>query len=311
MLVGAGAAPRWEIVMREMPTVFTPLTDKALIVDRRPVLGQLAQDKVDERFPLLIYEEERFGDFTARVRMQLAEGDAEQLAGLVFRLQDDRNFYVLRLSALGGNVRFYKVVNGERGPPIGRNIEVKRGEWYELKIRCRGNQIQAWLNEEEVLPTLTDSSFLNGRIGFMTKSDTVAYFSDLHVDYRPLKSLATVLVEETLELYPRLLNVRMIGRAVESGELEVLAAKNEVDIGKPAGSTERKVFDENQTYYQRTKPAAIVTAPVRDRNGDVLGVVEFHVQRFAGQTESTTLARVLPIVSRIQQRIGSAESLAE
>ena len=36
----------------------------------------------------------------------------DQAAGLVFRYQDENNYYVMRANALENNVRFYKVVNG-------------------------------------------------------------------------------------------------------------------------------------------------------------------------------------------------------
>lgn len=310
-LYGRGAPPRWEIQMQAVTPVFEPITDKAPVVDRVPVLAQLSQDREDERYPVITFAEERFGDFTLTFRMRISGGEMEQLAGLVFRSVDNRNFYVLRLSVLGGNVRFYKVIDGQRSPPVGRDLPLQTGKWYEMKVRCRGHQIDTWLDGVELLPTLTDASFQAGRIGFMTKSDTIAQFGDLHIEYRPLKSLAVVLVEDIVERYPRLTDLRIFGRNSDTDALEVLAAKNREDIGRPAGNTEQKVFQENQMYFLRTKPTAIVTTPIRDRNGDVLGVAEFHLKRLPGQTDSTSLSRVQPMMDRIQQRIGSATSLAE
>jgi hypothetical protein len=150
-----------------------PLTAQAPAVTRRAVLGQLSKDPTDERFPMLVYEGETFGDFSLTTRFKIVSGVAEQMAGIAFRWQDEQNFYVIRASALGRNVRFYKVVNGERSRPIGPEVEVARDQWHELKIHCKGTEIRCELNGREVLPPLNDSSFRHGRIAFWTKSDSL------------------------------------------------------------------------------------------------------------------------------------------
>ena len=44
-----------------------------------------------------------------------------QMAGMVFRFQNASNFYVVRASALGHNVRFYKMVDGVRAAQPSEN----------------------------------------------------------------------------------------------------------------------------------------------------------------------------------------------
>jgi hypothetical protein len=153
-------------------------------------------------FRLLIYDRMRFGDFTVTTRFQMVEGVVAQMAGLVFRYQDPNNFYAIRASALGQNVRFYKVVGGIRSNPIGPTIPVRRGVWYELEITCQGNKIRAKLNGRDVLPELTDTSFAVGKIGFLTKSDAVSHFADLRISYTPREALAEVLVRDAPKNIP-------------------------------------------------------------------------------------------------------------
>ena len=76
---------------------------------------------------------------------QAVSGQMEQMAGIAFRVQDEKNFYVIRANALNRNVRFYKVVDGNRSPPIGPEMDVPTGVWHEFKITCTGNEIRAWL----------------------------------------------------------------------------------------------------------------------------------------------------------------------
>jgi hypothetical protein len=310
LLAGKGKPGEWQVLMDEVAPQFKPLSSQAPSQARREVLAQVSRDPTDERFPLLVYQGERFGDFTARFRFKLVAGVIEQMAGLVFRLQDEKNFYVVRASA-SGNVRFYKFVNGERNSPIGPEIPVSQGEWHELSVKCTGNQIDIQFDGKPAMPTLTDNSHLSGQLGFFTKSDAVSYFSDLRLDYRPLESLAQVLVRQTLKDQPRLLDVRICGRRPGNPELTVLAAKTAAEIGQAPVEGERKAFAENRAYYSKESQVAVVTHPLHDRNGEPIGVARFTLKAYKGQLEAATLGRVLPIVKRMQDRIGAASELTE
>ena len=310
-LAGVGKPGDWRIVEEDLPPILEPISPQAPRLTRKAVIAQAAPSNEDERFPLLIHNSERYGDFTFTARFQITGGTFEQIAGLVFRHQDSKNFYVVRASALGNNLRFYKFVDGERSIPIGPSISFKKGKWYELSVRAEGNQIEVLLNGTNAFPTLTDNSFNAGYIGFITKSDTTALFADASIRYRPLETLAAALVRQALEQQPRLLNLRLYGTSSDKQELRCLAAKNPTDLGMEASETVRKVHKENQTYFGKKPEACVVTAPLHDRNGDVIGVMEFHLRPFAGQIESTTVARILPTVKRLESGITGAKALSE
>lgn len=309
--IGKGKEGEWKVVMADVPPTLKPLSAAAPNLTRRAVVAQTSADPTDERFPLLVYEQERFGNFTARVRFQITGGAVEQMAGLAFRMQDERNFYVVRLSALGANLRFYKFVNGERSAPIGPDYAIAKGEWHELTIQCEGNRIEISVDGKAAMPSLTDNSHPTGKIAFFTKSDSQAFFSDFRIDYRPLESLAVAMLRTALEDNPRLMDLQILGRQPGSEKLEVLAAKSASDIGRAASETEAKVWAENRPYYARTKTAAIVTQPLHDRNGEVLGVVRFGLKPYAGQMEAATVGRVLPILKSMEQRVGASKDLFE
>jgi hypothetical protein len=50
-----------------------------------------------------------------------------------------------------------------------------------------------------------------GKIAFWTKADTVAYFTEARVDYKPRVAFAQNLVRETLQQNPRLLGLKVFG----------------------------------------------------------------------------------------------------
>jgi len=306
-----GESADWQIVQDEAPSAFAPLTLGATKTSRRAVIAQLSRVKTDERFPVLAFEDERFGDFTARLRFKLVDGEVEQMAGLAFRIVDPANFYAVRASGLGRNVRFYKFVNGQRSTPIGPELPLERNRWYELGVRTEANRIQVSLDGKNIMPELTDNSHLAGRIGFVTKSDAVAYFSDLQLTYKPLESLATALVREILEKQPRLLDVQVLGKTLEKPELHVMAAKDTQALGRLATEFEKKAFSENRAYCNRGKFTNVVTQPLYDRNGDTIGLARFAMKPFPGQLEDAIVTKTIPWVKNMNQRIAAAKDLSE
>src|ERR1051325_11230233 len=176
---GLGKPGDWKVILDEVPPLLPRLTSQASALTKQSVLAQLAQDSTDEHFPLLIFENEEYGDFTLTTRFKTVRGAAEQMAGIAFRIQNETNYYVVRASSLGKTFKFYRVVNGVRGVPVGPEVPVPSGVWHEMTVECKDNQIRALLNGKELI-NLTDKvdPLKNGKIGFWTKSDSVSYFAD-------------------------------------------------------------------------------------------------------------------------------------
>ena len=166
-VTGQGKPGDWRVIMDEVPPLLPAISPAAPAVAKKAVLAQLAQDPTDEHFPLLIYEGETIDDFTLTTRFKTVKGVAEQMAGIAFRIQNETNYYVVRASSLGNNLRFYKVLNGERGPLVGPEVPIPSGVWHELTVECKGNAIRCLLNGKELI-TATDkvNPFLAGRSAF-------------------------------------------------------------------------------------------------------------------------------------------------
>jgi hypothetical protein len=310
LVAGKGKVGDWKIIMDEVPPLLAPLTDKSPVVTKRAVLAQLSQDPTDERFPLLIFDGESFTDFTLTTRFKLVGGGLEQMAGIAFRIQNEQNFYVIRASGLGKNVRFYKVVGGERSNPIGPQMEIPKGVWHELKIECKGNQIHCWLNDKEAIPPLTDNTFTAGKFGFWTKSDSVSYFADTKIIYTPREPHAQAIIRDTLTKYPRLLDLR-IYTLDGKGEPRLVAGKNPKEVGTAGGKSERDTIAQGHLYYGKGKKSVLVVMPLRDRNGEPMAAVRMNMETFIGQTEQNALARATPIVKHMQAQAQTLEELTQ
>lgn len=275
------------------------------------VLAQLSQDGTDERFPMLVFDEEVYRDFTLKTRFKIVDGLFEQMAGIAFRVQDTNNYYYVRASALGNTFRFVKLVNGQRLTTLGPSAPIAKGVWHELSLECKGNRITCTLNGQELIPPLTDNTFTAGKIAFWTMSDSVSYFGPTHITYTLHETLAQVLVREAVEKYPRLLGLKIF--ALQSdGEVPRIVASNYPDeLGRPGGSVEKDVITRDVMYYGKQKKAVLVTLPLHDRNGEVAGAVRLVMQSFAGQTEQNALARAQPIVKEMELRIRTAKDLLQ
>ena len=303
-LAGTGKPDEWKIIMDEVPPLLAPLTAKAPVVTRRAVLAQLSQDPTDERFPLLIFDGDVFSDFTLTTRFKLAGGGLEQMAGIAFRLRDEKNFYVVRASGLGRNIRFYKVVDGVRSPPIGPELEIPKKVWHELKIECQGNTIRCGLNGKDAIPHLTDNTFSNGKIGFWTKSDAVSYFADTKIIYTPREIAAKAVVRDAVKKYGHLRGLKVYTLDAQ-GEPKVVASKDEKEIGSPGGKVEKDCIARGVMFYGKDRESVSVVMPLRDRNGEPIAAARVVMETFTGQTEQNALARARPIVKEMQTRVQS------
>ena len=311
ILAGEGKPGEWKVIMDEVAPKLAPLTDKAPVLSKQAVLAQLSQDSSDNRFPILVFEEEKFADFTLTTRVKTVSGTNDRMAGIVFRLQDEKNFYVTRISSLDNTFRFYKVINGEISMLIGPKIPVPSGEWRELTVECSGNHIRCRLDGKELIPEMTDTSFSRGRIGFWTKSDSVSYFADTRITYHPIEVPAQVMVRETVKKYPRLLGLKVYVRGTEENTTRMVASKTESEMGQPGGKAEADVINQGQVYYGKDAGTVSVTMPLRDRNGDTMAAVRVVMRPFTGQTEQNAVARALPIVKEIQARVQSLQDLVD
>jgi hypothetical protein len=309
-LGGTGKPGEWKIILDEVPPLLAPLTAKAPVVTRRAVLAQLSQDPTDERFPLLIFEGDVFGDFTLTTRFKLAGGGLEQMAGVAFRLRDEKNFYVVRASGLGRNLRFYKVVDGVRSQPIGPEVDIPKGVWHELKIQCKGNTIRCGLNGKDVIPPLTDNTFTSGKIGFWTKSDSVSYFGDTKIIYTPREMPARAMVRDAVKKYGRLRGLKVYTLDAQ-GEPKVVASKDEKEIGSPGGKVEKDCITQGVMFYGKDRQSVSIVMPLRDRNGEPIAAARVVMETFTGQTEQNALARARPIVKEMQARVQSLEEFTQ
>lgn len=310
VVAGQGKPGEWKIIMDDVPPALAPFSSQAPVVSRRAVLAQLSREPIDEHFPILIYEGGTFGNFKMTTKFKTVGGGLEQMAGIVFRLQDGKNFYVLRASSLGGTFRFYKVVNGERSQPIGTTIPIPNGTWHEMSVECKGSQITCAL-DGKAFPAMDDTTFKEGKVGFWTKSDSISYFYDAKINYTPKTVPAQNIVDSTLEIYSRLVALKVYGTTDDTNGVRIIASNDKKEIGQPGSSDELDCLRHGTVFWAKGKENVEVLLPLRDQNGEPVAAVRIVMKTFVGQTEQNALARALPIIQTMQKHVQTKEDVVQ
>ncbi len=149
------------------------------------VLAQIDADGTDYRFPVAVADAPVLKDLRLEVRCKPVSGKTDQACGLVFRYQDENNYYVARANALEDNVCLYHVVTGRRRRIGGWNGKVSGGVWHALAVEARGEKLKVIWEGKPVIDVADDTFRQAGKVGLWTKADSVTYFDALSVTPLP------------------------------------------------------------------------------------------------------------------------------
>jgi hypothetical protein len=143
------------------------------------VLAEVSADTTDYRFPLAIYDDQSVTNVAVTVRFKPVAGKVDRAAGIAIRLTDPDNYYIARANALEDNVRFYRVVKGDRRQIQGVSLKIPSDIWQVLGLRAEGDKFTVMLNGKELF-TATDRTFTGpGRVALWTKADSVTHFDQM------------------------------------------------------------------------------------------------------------------------------------
>jgi hypothetical protein len=160
------------------------------------------------------------------------------------------------------------------------------------------------------MPQLTDNTFTSGKIGFWTKSDAVSYFGDTSINYTPRVPMAQQLVQNMMQKYPRILELRVY-TLDDQGNPQIIASNHESEIGQPGSDAEKGAITTGTVFFGRGKGTVAVTMPLTDHNGDPVAAVRVQLKSFFGETEDTAVGRARLIVKQMQLQVGSGQDLMQ
>ncbi len=148
-------------------------------------IEQTSADRTDYRFPLAIYQPILASNVDVTLRFRAIAGKVDQAGGIAVRLSDPDNYYVVRANALEDNVRFYRVVKGQRSQIEGANIKVTANQWHQLGLWAQGPRFTVTFDGKELF-TATDRTIASaGKVALWTKADSVTRFDGIEIRTLP------------------------------------------------------------------------------------------------------------------------------
>ena len=128
-------------------------------------------------FPRVVMKDVTFTNVHVKVRCNMSDGSTDQACGLMWRFKDSDNYYIARANALEGNVRLYKVINGDRQQFDSKTTPVAGDEWHTLEAFMEGAHIKIVWNGETIMEK-DDTQLATGKVGLWTKADSITSFDD-------------------------------------------------------------------------------------------------------------------------------------
>jgi Domain of Unknown Function (DUF1080) len=133
-------------------------------------------------FNLCVAEDGKYKDVDITVAFKAVAGKGDQGGGILWRCQDNDNYYIVRMNPLEDNFRFYKVEGGKRKELVSKDdIKAESGKWHTIRVVHKGKKIQCYLNGKLLIDTEDDTFQQAGKIGLWTKADAQTYFADLQI----------------------------------------------------------------------------------------------------------------------------------
>jgi hypothetical protein len=121
----------------------------------------------------------KFADGIVEGDMKVSSGKEDPEVGLVWRHEDGKNYYYVRINAAEDNIVFYRMNKGKKELVKEADTKVGFDKWHHLKVQFKGEQIDV-LYDEKTLISVRDKVFKNaGRAGLFTTADTVGVFDNV------------------------------------------------------------------------------------------------------------------------------------
>lgn len=306
-LTGQGAIGQW--VVKEDASAPSP----------PQVLAQTTQDTTDYRFPLAIAEDTSYKDLSLSVKFKIISGKVDQGAGLVFRLKDKDNYYIVRANALEDNYRIYHVVKGRRVQFAGANFKVTPNAWHEIKLEARGNEFKCYYDGQLKITAKDDTFNDGGKIGLWTKADSVIYFDDfIAEELSGAKAtasrdtiLAQKLVDELVARHPGLVRVGLHLTPPSSQDNIIVACNVKGRIGRKSDPEDLQAIKSQTPVVLKEEGNFDVTLPLHDAAGKVVGAIGLTFKPERNESDSDATERARRLAREIEKQITSPTKLFE
>jgi len=172
-------APHWGVI-REMSAPSRP-----------NVFAQTSTAPGLSEFPMAIFDRVICQDADLGVKFNITSHGRNHTAGLVWRYQDENNYYFLHFSVDQKNIVLFRMENGKAIPipvpgakpgTLGVAHDLRADQWYVVKVIIRGPHVRVLFGNRLLFDVTDDSLPTPGKTGLWTRGGTVAWFDDFRLD---------------------------------------------------------------------------------------------------------------------------------
>jgi len=132
-------------------------------------------------FNLCYRKDIAFLDGNITLKFKANAGRIDQGGGIMWRVQDNDNYYVARFNPLEDNFRFYLVHDGIRSELSSADVKLSKG-WHSMSIEQKGMSFKGYLDGKLYLEYQDRRLDKTGGVGIWTKADAQTSFDNLQIE---------------------------------------------------------------------------------------------------------------------------------
>ncbi|MBY0011782.1 family 16 glycoside hydrolase [Paenibacillus typhae] len=115
-------------------------------------------------------------DYTYEAKLYLPFINGEENAGLLFRVKDNKNFYMYRINAKSKKLELFKSVDGTLSSVLNSVDFTPAKQWYTIKVVVKGNAVKGYVDGQlKTEWTNSVNELTSGGIGFRTTSAKILF----------------------------------------------------------------------------------------------------------------------------------------
>ena len=310
--LGPGKPGTAKVIKAAVPNA----TTGALEIQR--VLEVAGGDSSSSHYTLLLLENPKQKDFVYSTRFKIINGAGVRAAGLIFRMQPNhKDYYLLAVKPMSKEA-FWTVFKNNF-PVKGFRYDYEqfappKDGWQSLKLTCENNNLKWTLNHRRDFVTYDPKKvpdYRVGTVGYWVRSDSQVQFSAPRIntlqEERKLQ-LVNLLLEITRD-NGRILSLQIAAQTKEGRAPVVVASIEPTEIGKPAHEVVTKVLETKENFHGLKNGVATVTVPIKDHNGDTIGVARMRLRSKKTPNKREDLAYGNDIAKHIQAETHDHEFL--
>lgn len=150
--------------------------------DTAPSADQVFKQSAVGKFPWAVVKDTALSNGYVQTRFKTISGKEDQAAGLIWRWQDEDNYYVTRANSLEDNVSIYYMKDGRRHTlkyvDTAADNLVYANRWHTLRVEFSQDTFVVLFNDMKILEIQDQQFEGSGAVGLWTKADSVTEFDD-------------------------------------------------------------------------------------------------------------------------------------